>query len=34
MAIVATVIALLLKPWDSISQEEIHNSWNKIIPLW
>jgi hypothetical protein len=31
---VTTAIALLLRSWDSISQEEILDSWNKIIPLW
>jgi hypothetical protein len=31
---VATSIALLLKAWESISQEKILGAWNKIIPLW
>jgi hypothetical protein len=31
---VATSIALLLKAWESIIQEEILGAWNKTIPLW
>jgi hypothetical protein len=31
---VATSIALLLKAWESITQEEILGAWNKVIPLW
>jgi hypothetical protein len=30
---VATGITLLLRAWDSITQEEVLSAWEKIIPL-
>jgi hypothetical protein len=30
---VATAIDLLLRAWDSITQEEVLGAWEKLIPL-
>jgi hypothetical protein len=31
---IATVVAFLLRAWDSVAQDEILGGWNKISPLW